>query len=175
MPERPIELVLATAKRGAEKVQRGFAKPDDDWRPVMVGIDRSGRGHVMGTGWDDHEGKVYVATVVLPSFIRRFSLRATALVTSAWMVKASRLEPGATDEAQRWYAEHGGLSTHPDRQELLLISAMDALQQKSLAAPIKRYQHSPPRLARWETWDGPDVSFEGLMADDIRRALAPQG
>jgi hypothetical protein len=80
------------ALAGVERVGQSFTKPDDDWTPVLLGEDLTGRQTALDLreAFADEEAKERFANI-LPLAIVTAKLHRVAMVSSSWIVK---LAPG---------------------------------------------------------------------------------
>jgi hypothetical protein len=134
------------ALAGVERVGQSFTKPDDDWSPVLLVEDLTGRQTTLDLreAFADEEAKERFATT-LPLLIVAARLHRVAMASSSWIVK---LAPGEQEQARQhaWVQP----SQHPRRQEVVVVYACsDGMESLSIAAIIRNHKQ-PPRLGMWE-------------------------
>ena len=154
-----LAAAIKIAKRGAMKVQAEFKYPDDDWMPVLVGIDSKGDAVIAGLDFSNEEAKEFMATQAIPGLIRERKLTAIAMTLSAWAAKLQK------DDALKVPVRN-----MPTKEEVLEIAGMDSKHVTTLFANIERHTNQPPTLSEWEEPEG-IKGVAGRFVDDITKAL----
>lgn len=159
----PLETVIEIATDGVTVIGASFTEPDDDWAPVLILQLKAGKGAVVGIDGNflaSQQSKDLLAHEVIPQAIREFEAIGAAFVSSSWMV--------ASDDRKVAPSEH------PDREEVVMVTAMTAGEHAFLMARISRHADRPPELGEFERLPA-STDFEGRFVGPIRRALAHQG
>ncbi len=157
-----LETLRESALASAIAVGRSFHTPDEDWDPVLLAEDASGRVSIVGIDprhLSSEEAKDVLAYQVLPGLIRRLDAQALVLVHSAWVV-----ERPSRDDLK------GRVREQPDRREWLMVQVVDLLHHEVWHAPISRDGQGGPTLGEWESERG--VKAAGRFWDPLRIALA---
>jgi len=163
---------MDTVRDGVEQVG-GQLGPEDDWLPMafleredpestdgvaeltMVGIDPE--------YMDEEERKEFLGSVVLPSIVEKMKARKYAFLSTAWMAKVGREEDGSVDTSIP-------PSEHPDRMEVVIITACDREIAEFCYAEIIRTPDHPPMLTPWETM-ARGIEVEGRFIDSVREVM----
>lgn len=152
-------------------IEGTFTKPDDDWSPVLLGKDATGRRIMadIGPAFFDEHAKERFATE-LPLFIVAAKLHCVAMVASSWIVE---LAPG--EQAQSEQGEWVRPAEHPRRKEIVMVYACSHGAESMSFAEIRRRRRQPPRLSEWQQATTQDVratSVAGRFAEPIRAAVS---
>jgi hypothetical protein len=176
---KPIELakirsdLVHMIRFGAEETGKMFTDREEDWDPMIIGSDASGKVTVVGldpTFLSSEAGKQMLADEVLPELIRKQSFVALGMVISAWMRVYEKGEykewPGALPPVRP--------SQDAKRIEILIVSGVDRYGDELYTAKIVRHPQGPPTLEPWVRLGG-DGGATGRMIEPLRSALRPQG
>lgn len=146
-----------------EEIKDGHQNPDDDWGSIAIA--HSDEENIV-LGFDPQlfatpESKDRLKDI-LSQLIREKNIHTFVLVLSAWSVVHKHV-PGTNPE------EPGHLppSEDPNRQEVLIITGLDAEGVSSRSAEIERFEDKPPSLGEWK--DASDVS--GRFVESFLDAL----
>lgn len=157
-----LEELARIMRESVERIQQEFDEPDDDWIPVMGLVPQEGENVMLAldSRWltDENTKDDLVKKVMIPA-INGVGAKTVATVFSVWSAK---VDPDVD-------LENFSASNSPDRQEAVLVSAMNSFTRKSWMIPITRFADSPPALGDW--YELPDNSFSGRFVDGIQEAL----
>lgn len=163
----------------AGQIADNFTRPDEDFYPVMVAFpgDNSGfktfalPGDLLEQG---EHGKDILAEQVMVPVIDAFGARMLSWTMSAWNLNLSGAKTIEEAQAMAAEARRIGLSKHPDREEIVIINCLDALDWETRVAEIRRTAIGPPSLGAWRDFkrDGAgQATIEGRFVEPIQAAL----
>lgn len=166
----PLQTIAYRAQETVEAVGRRFRRRNDDWAPMLSGLDVSGKLHAL-----DIDGQYLASEAskdmfadLLPGQIRELRLTTIAFVTSSWVL----LDPSIPPHELLTIPP----SQHPKRTEAVMVHAMDSARSRCLLARIHRMGRRPPRLGEWrelsDTGHGPNF-ITGRFVEPLRTALLP--
>lgn len=140
-----------------------FTDPDDDWAPVAFGATKKNERVFIQIDPDfmsgDEAKDQFVTKLV--GVIREHRLRMLAMLMSTYVVKIPKSE--APHPEGKWPRP----SLHPDREEMLMVCAIDVNRVISGLAPIHRSPDAPPGLGEFEIAD----DTMGRFVEPFRDAL----
>ena len=150
----------------ARSVASAFTGPHEDWATVLIAIGALGQASVNLL----HVPKEAVRDAGIRA-LRGAKAIMYGLVQSAWIAPLT-----ATDRA---YEKHEGSlpfapSSHPQRQEVVLVSVADAEHVELHQAPIRRSKTAPPSLGTFELVADSRTATELTFRFDLREGLGPQ-
>ena len=152
---------------GVERVGQEFTRPDEDWWPVLLGQDITGKRitvDVRPAYVDEQSKEAFSAS--LPFFIVEAKLHRVAWVASSWIVELE-----ADEQAQVRHSGWPRPSQHPRRKEVVVVYACSDEMESLSVAEILRDGVRPPRLAAWQQNVAQGVGatcIEGRFAEPIR-------
>lgn len=164
----------------AEAICQGFDKPDDDFYPVMVAFPGDGSGFkafalpgdLLAQG---EHGKDLLADQVMVPVIDAFGARMISWTMSAWNLNLAGAKTEAEARAMAAEARRDGISNHPNREEIVIINCLDALDWETRVAEIRRTAIGPPSLGEWRDfkrdYPGGSPTIEGRFVGPIQDAL----
>lgn len=163
----------------AQQIADAFTTPDDDFHPVMVAFPGDGTGFktfaLPGDLLDQGErGKDALAEKVMVPVIDAFGARMISWTMSAWNLNLSGAKTVEQARAMATEARRIGLANHPDREEIVIINCLDALDWETRVAEIRRTAIGPPSLGPWRDFkrDHPgSETIEGRFVEPIQDAL----
>lgn len=168
----------------AGQIAGSFTRPDDDFHPVMVAFPGDGSGFkafaLPGELLGSEHGKDILADQIMVPVIDAFGARMVSWTMSAWNLNLTGAKTEAEARAMATEARRIGISKHPNREEIVIINCLDALDWESRIAEIKRTAITPPTLGDWRDWkrERPDgasesarPSIEGRFVEPIQDAL----
>jgi hypothetical protein len=150
--------LVDVAKRGVQRVRKGFRRPDDDWAPVL--LVRTDAGRMFSALMVMGEDKDAVAAG-LRQMLSACGAVEAALVTSSWMVTAS-------DDVE--LDEHVRACEHPARRECVVISYVDKARVGLEIADIHRSAVRPPTLGAFSGVEG--IGVRGSFIDAMRQGIS---
>jgi len=175
MNER-VELVVQSLKDGAARIQQSFTQPDDDWQGVFVFTGEDEINYYLPATFGDDNEKTLFAHVLIPTIIRKQKPSIVCSVLSAWTIKISAPEGFDPDHPPETYADlhEPRPSEHPDRMELLILTAITAERVQMWTAKIVRNTKQPPTLDPWKLWPD-DSGSSGQFIEPIQQTLREVG
>lgn len=149
-------------RESVERIQHEFDEPDDDWIPVMGLVPQEGENVMLAldSRWltDENTKNELVKKVMIPA-INGVGAKTVATVFSVWSAKTD-----ADTDLENFRA-----SGAPNKEEAVLVTAMDSFKTRSWMIPITRFADSPPALGEWK--ELPKNAFSGRFVDGIQEAL----
>src|SRR5262245_16991399 len=113
-------------------MNREIMKPDDEFQPVLLMIDRNDREGVVGIDEMFMAGDVFkdaLVEQVLPPVMREFGAVAVAFISAAWQsIYATNLD-----------ADIPSPSEDPNRIEIVMFVAVTATRARAFFASIERH------------------------------------
>jgi hypothetical protein len=152
---------------GVTEIGSNFKEPDDDWMPVMFLMTKKREVVVVGTPFTNAKDKEIFAKV-LPKIILEKKAVMAAFLASTWLRTVKKTDPlfNTTCEMLGTF----GVSTDPQRQEILMLQISDRKSNEDWFAKITRFSDKPPHLEEWERQEW--TSASGRFGGFIQKALA---
>jgi hypothetical protein len=150
--------------RLVEAVGQSFTRPEEDWLPALLLLTPEGMTVVGITLEESQKGSL---KGVVGSIVRTYKPTFAALVLSCWIRDVPQDNPLAGLDVELMGAY--GVSTHPQRREMLMVEMCDGTHTEYWEAPIIRYNDRPPTLGAWgkARWQ----AMGGRMANVLRDAF----
>jgi hypothetical protein len=163
-----LQKMVETIQRSAANIALTL-EPDEDWAPVIFMVtddDLIISGLPTEAFENDHTKDALVRA--LGVIIEEIKPVQCALILPSWRVRNENYDQEAIERLLR-----DGISNHPDREECLVLQAMDAEHHDLYMADVIRVDGSHPELGEFIKQDGlPDGRFGSLQAAMILAANA---
>jgi hypothetical protein len=159
MPDPTFEEFRDTTLANARTVGADLTKPDDDWAHVLLMLTPDRPMIVMLNDLLNTRAGKESLPGVLAELFRRHRPSLAALVVSCWHRRV--LDHGPLAALTMHMLDTYGVSTDPQRQELLMVDVASSARDEQWYADIQRHPQKPPTLGPWRVVTDEDIRYVG--------------